>query len=174
MGYDDNRLVVILQIPLQPLNGWHVQVVGRLVQQHDIRSSQKQFDKSHLGLLPAGKAADGACQILQCKTKPLDHRLHIFSPGISPHCLHPALQIVILPQKFSVLRGLHQLLNLMHPFFTGKNRCEDFFDLLLHGHIFVRKIYLTQKSNLLLSRHRDATFLITIRITHLNIPGDQL
>ena len=37
MGYDDHRPVIILQIPFQPADGRHIQVVGRLVQKQDIR-----------------------------------------------------------------------------------------------------------------------------------------
>ncbi len=101
--HDNYGFVVIFQISLQPLNRGEIQMVGRLVQQHDIRSAQQELDKCHLGLLPAGKASDRTFQILQGKSKALKHNLHILPPGIAPKCFHLFLKIVIFIQQSLVL-----------------------------------------------------------------------
>ena len=59
MGYNDHRLVIVFQITLQPLDGGQVQMVGGLVQKHDVRPSQQQLNKSNFGLLPSRKTPDG-------------------------------------------------------------------------------------------------------------------
>ena len=41
--HDHNRFRIIFQITFQPLDRRHVQMVGRLIQKHDIRLAQKQF-----------------------------------------------------------------------------------------------------------------------------------
>ena len=37
MGDHDHRSVIVFQVLLQPLHRGHVQMVGRLVQKHDVR-----------------------------------------------------------------------------------------------------------------------------------------
>ena len=59
MGYNDHRLVIVFQLPPQPLDGGQVQMVGGLVQKHDVRPSQQQLNKSNFGLLPSRKTPDG-------------------------------------------------------------------------------------------------------------------
>ncbi len=149
-------------------------MVGGLVQQHNIRSPQQKLDKGHLGLLTAGKAADGTFQILQPKPEPLEHDLHVLPPGITPQRLHLSLQAVIFPQNLSAVRALHLLLQLIHALLTGKNRSKDLFDLILHSHLSVRKIHLAQKTDLLFSRCGNAALLIAVQVIHLNISCDQL
>ena len=55
MGNNNDRLRIIFQIRLQPLDRCDIQVVGRLVQKQNIRFAQQQFDKCDLRLLSAGK-----------------------------------------------------------------------------------------------------------------------
>ena len=134
MRHDHDRFVVAFQIIFQPLDCRQIQMVRRLVEQHDIRARQKQLYKRHFRLLPSGKTADRTPQILQCKSKPLEHRLHIPAPGISPHRLHLLLQSVILAQERPIRRSLlclcrrlHLLLQLFHALLTGKHRYKNFF-----------------------------------------------
>ena len=55
MGNNNDRLRIISQIRLQPLDRCDIQVVGRLIQKQNVRLAQKQFDKCDLRLLSAGK-----------------------------------------------------------------------------------------------------------------------
>ena len=52
VGYDDDRAVVIHEEVLQPDDGIDVQIVGRLVQQNDVRMAEKRMRQQNLYLLP--------------------------------------------------------------------------------------------------------------------------
>ena len=48
MGDQDKCIFIIIEIPFQPLNMFHIQIVGRLIQQQNIRLLQQQFTKKYL------------------------------------------------------------------------------------------------------------------------------
>ena len=58
MGNEDEGILILLQITLQPLNVLLIQIVGRLVQKQNVRLLQKQLAQKHLGTLAAGKLGD--------------------------------------------------------------------------------------------------------------------
>ncbi len=53
MGNDDNRILKINQKLLQPADRLQIQMVGRLVEQQDIRISEQRLRQQHLHLLAA-------------------------------------------------------------------------------------------------------------------------
>ena len=69
VGDQDDGLGVFLQVAFQPLDRLHVQMVGRLVQQQDVRLDQQQLDEADLGLLAAGERRDRPVQIIQGKAE---------------------------------------------------------------------------------------------------------
>ena len=71
MGYDDYAAAVSLKVCLQPGNGFHVQVVGGLVKEKDIRFGQQELAQGHPGFLAAGQGVDGLWKFLLGKAKTL-------------------------------------------------------------------------------------------------------
>jgi hypothetical protein len=55
VGDRDDRALVALQVPLQPRDGFGVQVVGRLVQEEDIGFLEQQPAERHPAFLAAGE-----------------------------------------------------------------------------------------------------------------------
>ena len=53
VGNDDNRPGVVHQIGFQPRDGFHVQVVGRLVQKDDIRFGEQELTEGDARFLTA-------------------------------------------------------------------------------------------------------------------------
>ena len=53
MGDQDKSIFILIEIPLQPLDMLHIQIVGRLVQKKDIRFFQKQLAQQYLRSLAA-------------------------------------------------------------------------------------------------------------------------
>ena len=53
MRYQDKSIFVALQVILQPLDMLHIQEVGWLIQDEDIRALQQQLRQQHLGALAA-------------------------------------------------------------------------------------------------------------------------
>ena len=55
MGNQNKGILIIGQIPFQPGNMLGIQVVGRLVQQENVRFFQQKLAKQHLGTLTAAE-----------------------------------------------------------------------------------------------------------------------
>ena len=53
VGNDDDRPGVVHQIGFQPCDGFHVQVVGRLVQKDDIRFGEQELTEGDARFLTA-------------------------------------------------------------------------------------------------------------------------
>ena len=58
MGHDDDRSLIIQQIVFQPGDGFHVQMVGGLVQQDDVGPREKELSKGNSGFLASGQGTD--------------------------------------------------------------------------------------------------------------------
>ena len=55
MGYHDHRILKIDQELLKPGDGVQIQMVGRLVEQQDVRVAEQSLGQQHLYLLGAGQ-----------------------------------------------------------------------------------------------------------------------
>ena len=62
MGHQDKGIFITLKVGLQPLNMLHIQEVGRLVQNEDIRALEQQLGQQYLGTLAAGKGINRLVQ----------------------------------------------------------------------------------------------------------------
>src|SRR5699024_3833528 len=71
LGYNDNSDFISGKIGFEPLDGSHVQVVGRLVQKKNIRILQQKLSKSDTGHLSAGQSMDLFLKIFLRKSKSL-------------------------------------------------------------------------------------------------------
>ena len=55
MGHDHDCFFVAAKIVLQPLDRRNIKMVGRLVEEQDIRLAEKQLDKCQFCALAAGE-----------------------------------------------------------------------------------------------------------------------
>ena len=53
VGDEQHRALVCREVPLQPGQGWVVEVVGGLVEQQDVRRGEQQRGQRQPGFLPA-------------------------------------------------------------------------------------------------------------------------
>ena len=58
MGYHDNSIIKIDQEFFKPLNRGKIQMVGRLIQQQNVRILQNQAAQVHPGLFSAGQLVE--------------------------------------------------------------------------------------------------------------------
>ena len=63
MGHHQQRLVASLQIALQPLNHLQVQMVGRLVEDDEVRFRQQHVGQCHTLLLSTRQLSHGLLQV---------------------------------------------------------------------------------------------------------------
>lgn len=70
---NDKAAAVVLQKVFQPAARFQVQIVGRLVQQHDVRACQYYFGQADAHLPAAGKGFYRAVQVGRIKAQPLQH-----------------------------------------------------------------------------------------------------
>ena len=63
MRYGDDGTLVLLQVGLQPLDGFRVEVVGRLVEQQHVRFAQQQAAEGHATTLSPAQGSDGGVRI---------------------------------------------------------------------------------------------------------------
>ena len=71
VGHDNHGAFIIEQVGLQPGDGLHVQMVGRLVEQDDVRLGQQQLSEGHTGLLASRQGVNLLREILLRKPKAL-------------------------------------------------------------------------------------------------------
>ena len=77
MGNQNKGILIIGQIPFQPGNMLGIQVVGRLVQQENVRFFQQKLAKQHLGTLTAAKVCDILVKSQVQKPQGSCHFLHL-------------------------------------------------------------------------------------------------
>ena len=58
MADQNESILVFVQITLQPFDMLRIQIVGRLVQEQDIRLLQQELSQQNLGTLAAGQFGD--------------------------------------------------------------------------------------------------------------------
>ena len=58
MGDQDKGIFIVLEIPFQPLDMLHIQIVCRLVEEQDIRLFKKKFSEKDLCSLSSGELID--------------------------------------------------------------------------------------------------------------------
>ena len=70
MTHKDKRAGIVFKGIIEGLDGFHVHVVGRLVQQHDIGLLQNKFAEQHAPLLAAGDDIDRLIYLIFGKQQP--------------------------------------------------------------------------------------------------------
>src|SRR5439155_12638191 len=74
VGDDQNGAWVALYEALKPFERLDVEVVGRLVEQQQLRLAQQQRRQPEAGLLPAAESRDRCRWVDRAQPQPLDHR----------------------------------------------------------------------------------------------------
>ena len=126
MRNQDEGIFILLEIAGEPLDVFRIQVVGRFVQEQDIRILQEQLGEEHLGPLAPGQFVH---LVFQSEVPEPQASGHFFDPGIQivivrcfqpfldfPHFLHEpvhffrgsAFHFVVVRQHFLFL--FHQVL----------------------------------------------------------------
>ena len=147
MGYNNNRLRIVLQISFQPSNGCNVQVVGWLVQKQDIRLTQQQLDKRNLRLLSSGKITERFLSLFLGETEFSNQYFILFLKVITAIFLEGffhhriAMYFLVRVIGFQFLRSCFQF------FLSLDHRLKHFTDFLLQCEVWIVKCNLLQISN---------------------------
>ena len=125
VGNQDEGVLILLEIPFQPGNVLHIQIVGRLVQQKDVRFFQQKFCQKDFRSLSAGKLGDIALQADLFQT---ESAADLFDSGIQNikimrihHLLdyaeffHHCIQLVLGGIAHGVADRVHPLFHLVEP-----------------------------------------------------------
>ena len=88
MADDQHRAAVGLEVIFQPFHGFQVQVVGRLVQDQQIRTLQQQTGQAQTSLLTAGKDARQFDPGIHREAHTVEHLFDLGVHIISVHGIH--------------------------------------------------------------------------------------
>ena len=144
MGDNNDSFGIVLHIAFQPFDGLQIQVVGRLIQQQDIRFGQQQPDKRDPGLLSAGKLPDPPFQVFRPEPETGKHRPHFRIPVIAVKRLEFLLRFGIPVQQFFADLTLHLRFHLLHLPLQRKNRRKHLHQFLFHRAAIVLQHFLGQ------------------------------
>ena len=127
----------ILKVFLEPGDALQVQMVGRLVEQQQIRPGQQHPAQAEPRPLAAGKNPGGLVLVFP-QVQPGQHPLHLAAPSVSVSFLKGPGQAVILSsqpaKQLLVSRGLrHPGLGLPHFLFKGDDRVKHALQRPQHG-----------------------------------------
>ncbi len=85
---------IIGQILLQPVAGFQIQVIGRLVQQQQVRLFEQQFGQRDAHLPAAGEFLGAALPIGMREPEPGQHRSHLRLDGVAVARAKLAVQLM--------------------------------------------------------------------------------
>ena len=147
MRNENKRIFIIIEIPLQPLNMLHIQIVGRLVQKKDIRLFQKKLSKQHLRSLTAAQLRHITVQADVCKAQRPSHFLyfcinHIEIMGGQKFLDHT--RFFHIRSHFFVGCIRHLVIHLVHLLFQLKQEAKSGRQRLPDSHAFFQLCVLIQ------------------------------
>ena len=143
MGDQDKSVLVILKIPLQPLDMLYIQVVCRLVEEQDIRLLKKKFSEEDLRSLSAGELVNVLVKTDLVEAEGASDLLHLGVDNIEIMChqkildrsqlLHHGVHLIL--GRISHLRAdvVHLLLHLKEEGKGTLKHVADRHTLLKHG-----------------------------------------
>ena len=144
MGYEDNCLGIAFHISLQPLNRINIQMVGRLIQQQDIRLAQQQLHKCQPCLLSTGKRRNRALEVILLKPEFCENRHHFTAIGIAAQFFKALLYIRIGIQHSFTVVAAHFFTQLLQPFTNRLHLFKGLLHLFFHNDILIREGRLCQ------------------------------
>ncbi len=111
------RTRVVLQRQVERLDRFHIQVVGRLVQQHDVGLLQDQLAEQHSTLLATGDHLDRLVDLLlreqHATQSTADHLLVI---ALLPPLAHPVIQVHVTLEILSMILSVVADFGIFRPF----------------------------------------------------------
>ena len=114
MRYGEHGALVMVDIILQPFDGLHVQMVGRLVQQQDIGFAQDHHRQADAGLFASGKRGEGLAALGGGDMQAVGHLGQTGFAAVAAQHVKARMQRVIAAQQgFGVLARVHLALNLL-------------------------------------------------------------
>ena len=143
MGDQDKSVLVILKIPLQPLDMLYIQIVCRLVEEQDIRLLKKKFSEEDLRSLSAGEFVNVLVKTDLVEAEGASDLLHLGVDNVEIMChqkildrsqlLHHGVHLIL--GRISHLRAdvVHLLLHLKEEGKGTLKHVADRHTLLKHG-----------------------------------------
>ena len=143
MGDQDKGILIILKVPLQPLDMLYIQIVCRLVEEQDIRLLKKKFSEEDLRSLSAGELVNILVKSDLIETEGASDLLHFGVDNIEIMChqkildrsqlLHHGVHLIL--GRISHLRAdvVHLLLHLKEEGKGTLKHVADRHTLLKHG-----------------------------------------
>ena len=115
MGDGEHCPLESLDILLQPFHAVQIQVVGRLIQQENIRLFQQKPGKVYPGLFTAGQAGKLLTALLLRDAQTVADLIHLYIHLVAAAGLKLIAQGVVFPQLRLRCAGLHYVLQTAHP-----------------------------------------------------------
>ena len=143
MGDQDKSVLVILKIPLQPLDMLYIQIVCRLVEEQDIRLLKKKLSEEDLRSLSAGELVNVLVKTDLVEAEGASDLLHLGVDNVEIMChqkildrsqlLHHGVHLIL--GRISHLRAdvVHLLLHLKEEGKGTLKHVADRHTLLKHG-----------------------------------------
>ena len=113
VGDGEDGALEVEEVVLQPLGGVHIQMVGGLVQQENVRVLQNEPGQIHPGLFSAGKGGEKLCAHVRRDVKTVGHPVSLPLGLVAAHVFKALHQPVIFHEGAFVTRG-HGLFQLFH------------------------------------------------------------
>ena len=143
MGYQQQCSLIVLEVIFQPHNGLEIQVVGRLVQNQQIRFLQQQPCNGKPCFFAAAETGDDAGIGFLCETHTVQHRADLHVDLIAAVVFEPGLQAVIFLRTGHVT-GLHGFFQLVHSLLRFQQRTKHAPHLLPDGAFPIQSAHLFQ------------------------------
>ena len=102
----DKGILIVLEIALKPINMLSIQVVGRLVQQQDIRLFKEKFSQKHLGSLTTWQRSYIRIHAKVHDTKGTRHFINLSIQGIKITTLQTVLKFTNFFHKSINIRSI--------------------------------------------------------------------
>ena len=137
MADEQHRAPVGVQVVLQPGDGLQVKMVGRLVQQEQIRLGQQHPAQAQPGALAAGEQRGQLPLLLLAEAQARQHPLHRGTPAVAVGPLEVPRQLIVLAAQAAQERLV--VAHVSHLLFQGAqlplhfhHRLKDALQLLQH------------------------------------------
>ena len=143
MGDQDKGVLIVLKVPLQPLDMLYIQVVCRLVEEQDIRLFKKKLSEEDLRSLSAGELVNVLVKTDLVEAEGASDLLHLGVDNVEIMChqkildrsqlLHHGVHLIL--GRISHLRAdvVHLLLHLKEEGKGTLKHVADRHTLLKHG-----------------------------------------
>ena len=156
MGHEDDRGVHLAQRPLEPLERRDVQVVGRLVQQEEVRLRRQCAGERRAGQLPARERGEVAVELVHLEPEPAHGLARLVAPSVAACDLEAGLGVRVRGQGGVAGVGRHPLLQLSQPALDLEHPAQAADDVVAERQIEVARRALVVENHARALGQRDA------------------